>query len=69
VRLDQGKRRHGSNQEDEDEEEEEEEVGAYGSTLPILWEDLTDEDMSAGDDASLGGPFPFHVGRVSPWSR
>jgi hypothetical protein len=62
ARLDRGKRRQGSDKEDEEEEEE----GAYGSASLIPWEDLADEDVPAGGDASLGGPFPFHVGEDTP---
>jgi hypothetical protein len=33
---------------------------------PIPWVDLADEEEPVGDDASLGGPFLFHVGEDVP---
>lgn len=33
---------------------------------PIPWEDLADEVTPAGGDASLGGPYPFHIGEGEP---
>jgi hypothetical protein len=53
-------------EEKEDEEDEEEEEGAYGSMSPIPREDLADEDELTGGDASLGGPFLFHVREGEP---
>jgi hypothetical protein len=66
--LDQGKWRQGSEEEEDDEtdDEEEEEKEAYGSALPIPWEDLVDKEEPAGGDASLAGPFPFHEREDAP---
>jgi hypothetical protein len=52
--------------EDEEEEEEKEEEGAYGSVSPNPWVDLADKEEPTGDDASLGGPFPFYIGEDAP---
>jgi hypothetical protein len=52
--LDQGKWRQGSEEEEDDKtDDEEEEKEAYGSALPIPWEDLADKEEPTGGDASL----------------
>jgi hypothetical protein len=77
VRLDQGKRCQGLEEEEEEEKEEEEE-GAYGSTSPTPWVDLVDEEDLAYGNASLGGlssflikehapPEPTEVGHSAPY--